>query len=158
MGIEIFGTKLTFARLTRTTLLMKSFVSINFCERLKSKLCFVGIKFQIDISKIDYFTDQSVKCRSVEYKTVCKMQTRSFDVTKFTEWSHGIYFYTLIKFQVFLISRTGWTKDGIYKGQTLVQWGGELYCNFGPSVTGLAWRFSEFFLITMCVIGKDPHI
>ena len=42
-------------------------------------------KCQIDISKIDYFTDQTVKCRSVKYRTVCKMQTRSCDVTKFTE-------------------------------------------------------------------------
>ena len=43
---------------------------------------------------------------------------------------------------MFLIGRTGWTKNGIYKGQTLVQWGGGVE----PSVTGLAWGFSEIFV------------
>ena len=38
-----------------------------------------------ELSKIDYFTDKSVRCRSVKYRTVCKIQTRSCDVTKFTE-------------------------------------------------------------------------
>ena len=42
-------------------------------------------KFQIDISKIDYFAEHSVKCRSVKYITVFKMRTRSRDVSIFTE-------------------------------------------------------------------------
>ena len=37
-------------------------------------------KFQINISKIDYFTDKAMK-----YKTDCKMRTRSCDVTKIGE-------------------------------------------------------------------------
>ena len=44
-------------------------------------------KFQIDISKIGYFTEQSVKCRkswSVKYRTARKIQNRSHDFTKFT--------------------------------------------------------------------------
>ena len=53
----------------------------------------------------------------------------------------------MTKFQVFLISGTGWSfssKNGTFKGQTLVQWKGGGGCsNFGPSVTGHAWRFSK---------------
>ena len=45
---------------------------------------------------------------------------------------------------MFLISRTGWTKNGIYKGQTLVQWGeGYLHRNFRHSDTGHACRLSK---------------
>ena len=89
---------------------------------------------------------------------VCKIQNnpqnaRSCDVTKFTERSPIIYFETLTKYQVFLISGTGRRKNGIYKDQILVQ-----LRVVEPSVTGLAWRFSEIFLIIMCVIGKDVHI
>ena len=42
-------------------------------------------RFQIDFLETDYFTDQSVNCRCVKYRMVCKMQTKSFDVTKLTE-------------------------------------------------------------------------
>ena len=55
---------------------------------------------------------------------VFKMRTRLYDVTKSNEWYHVIYFLAQTKIQVFLISRTDWTKYGIYKGQTHVQWGG----------------------------------
>ena len=51
-------------------------------------------KFQIDISKIGYFTEQSVKCRkswSVKYRTAHKIQSRSRDFTKFTGWCHVIH-------------------------------------------------------------------
>ena len=36
--------------------------------------------FRIDISKIDHSRDQFVKCWSVKYRPVCKMQTKSRDV------------------------------------------------------------------------------
>ena len=49
-------------------------------------------KFQINILKVDYFTDQPVKCLSVKYRTVRKMQTRSYEVPKFTEWSPVIFY------------------------------------------------------------------
>ena len=66
-------------------------------------------KFQIDISKIGYFTEQSVKCRkswSVKYRTAHQIRSRSRDFTKFTGWYHVIHISTLTKFQVFLMSRT----------------------------------------------------
>ena len=36
--------------------------------------------------------------------------------------------------------------------------GGGVEPQLGPSVTGHGWRFSEIFLLIMCVIEKDAQI
>ena len=62
---------------------------------------------------------------------------------------------------MFLISRTGWIKNGIYKGQTLVQWGGGgWFCTatLDPLLQVLHGDFRNFSLIIMCAIGKDSHV
>ena len=51
---------------------------------------------------------------------VCKMRTRQYDVIKFTEIFCHLFLDTE---QVSSVSDfgTSWTKNGIYKGQTLVR-------------------------------------
>ena len=65
----------------------------------------LALEIQIDIFKIDYSTDQSVKYQSVKYRTGYKMRNRSREVTKFGRRCYVIYIYALSKFQVVLISR-----------------------------------------------------
>ena len=63
----------------------------QFCKIINIDIRKLPKKFQIYISKIDNFTDQSVNCRSAKYRTGCKVQTRSWKVTKFGEWCYVIY-------------------------------------------------------------------
>ena len=71
------------------------------------------LKVQIYILRIDYFSDQSVKCWSVKYRMVFKMRTRS---------CHQIY--SVVSYYLFLdTDQVRRRKNGICKGQTLVQWG-----------------------------------
>ena len=51
---------------------------------------------------------------------------------------------------MFLISRTGWTKNGIYKGQTLVQWGGCCTATLDPLLQVLYCDFRIFFDNNVC--------
>ena len=53
---------------------------------------------------------------------------------------------------MFLISRTGWTKNGIYKGQTLVQWGRGGCCTatLDPLLQVLHGHFLKFFDNNVC--------
>ena len=66
----------------------------KFCRNINIDVRNKPWKFQIDISKIGYFTEHSVKCRkswSVKYRTARKIQNRSRDFTKFTRWCHVIH-------------------------------------------------------------------
>ena len=66
----------------------------KFCRNINIDVRNKPWKFQIDISKIGYFTEHSVKCRkswSVKYRTARKIQNRSHDFTKFTRWCHVIH-------------------------------------------------------------------
>ena len=78
----------------QTTLAIFSKV-VQMCKRVElilyKKKCLKRIasvirssRFQIDISKTDYSTDQPVKWRSVKFRPGCKMRARFSDVTKFS--------------------------------------------------------------------------
>ena len=56
------------------------------------------------------------------------------------------------------ISRTGWIKNGIYKGQTLVQWEGSCSATLDPLLKVMHAEFQIFYLDKNVSNRKRCHI